>query len=44
VDAHNGTLHLVPGSHKILPHIESIEATVRAISFSRKAEDARVLG
>lgn len=28
VDAHNGTLHLVPGSHKILPHIESIESTV----------------
>lgn len=26
VDAQNGTLHLVPGSHKILPHIESIDA------------------
>jgi hypothetical protein len=22
VDAHNGTLHVVPGSHKLLPHIE----------------------
>lgn len=27
VDAQNGTLHLVPGSHKILPHVESIDAT-----------------
>lgn len=25
VDAQNGTLYLVPGSHKILPHIESID-------------------
>lgn len=26
VDARNGTLHLVPGSHKLLPHIESMDA------------------
>ncbi|NMF58664.1 phytanoyl-CoA dioxygenase family protein [Pseudanabaena yagii] len=24
VDAHNGGIHVVPGSHKIIPHIESV--------------------
>jgi hypothetical protein len=41
VDAHNGTLHLVPGSHKILPHIESIEATV-GFPYFKDFEDALV--
>jgi len=24
VDVHNGTIHVVPGSHKILPHVEGV--------------------
>jgi hypothetical protein len=41
VDAHNGTLHLVPGSHKILPHVESIEAAI-GFPYFKNFEEALV--